>query len=198
MTIAHLNPTHDRVNRNPDFRNPEHFNSELNAGPKNGPQVQSLTAFLLKLLQQFEGLIVLPCLEEFSYLIDIGVDQEKVVGPWARAAGTLIQKILPELVAMTRYGQVAIDMLHDSLGIRLAVYALETYITISAAETAVFGHDFLVTIGYAIGTQLDHRNIDARRFPLFFVRSDQCGANRLACLLQRNGHCVGENYRATR
>lgn len=87
-------------------------------------------ALHLYLLEQLQCLFIIPCLEQFTDLIQMAVDQEEVIGGRATAAAGFLAKIVPEGVISLGLLDVPMDHRHQTTGVPRAINVVKTDIAI--------------------------------------------------------------------
>ena len=98
------------------------------------------TALFFKQIQQLQRLSVAPGFEQLAHVIDVAMDQKKIVWPRPGTSGALFLKIFPERRTPPRNIQMMIDETHNAPRIAVAVNVLEADVSIRFLAVAVMRH----------------------------------------------------------
>jgi hypothetical protein len=108
-----------------------------------GIRRKRLAALFLDLQQQAKGFAVVPVFKKIAKLVDVGVDEKKIVRLGDRVARTFFGKVLPEGIAAPRDGQLPVEVFHEPAGIAGAIDVLEADVAVGLAASALLRHGVL-------------------------------------------------------
>ncbi len=101
-------------------------------------------------VEQLQSLVIIPGLEEFTDLVEVGVDEEKLIGFRAISSFRLLLEVLPECIAVGRIINVFADHAHQQAGIAVTVYVGEADITICGQVCRLAGTWFAGCACYSV------------------------------------------------
>jgi len=89
-----------------------------------------LTALHLDLIQQLQGLRIVPGFKEFADLIEMAMDQKQIIRGWPAAAAGLLPEIIPERIVALRLIDVSVDHGHQTMGIARTIDVVKADVAI--------------------------------------------------------------------